>query len=110
MRLLTLSAALLAIAISAIFALPMEGGLLAWMPSEGEVSKHFEKRHQDLKVLAVTAGEGDSDHRSYMIRYSPRSGGVEQHAEWSVHSSGCLYGWKTDAEKLNIENQLMIRR
>jgi hypothetical protein len=102
MRFPLVSAVLLTTAMVILFALPKDGGLLAWMPSESEVSTHFEKRHRDLKV-DVTAGEGDSDHRVYMIDYSSLSDGMIYHAGWSVHSSGCLYGWRIDEEDLNLK-------
>lgn len=105
MRLAITSTAVVAIALVAIFAMPWDGGPLAWMPSEGEVSKHFEERHSGLSVIGVSAGAGDNDQRTYVIAYAPRSGGATKQAEWSVHSSGCLYGWKIDHENLSVPQQ-----
>ena len=102
MRFVYTSIVAAALVLVAVLAMPWDGGPFAWMPSEGEVSKHFKTLHDDLNVIGVTAGQGDNDEKTYVIAYAPQSGGVTKQAEWSVHSSGCIYGWKIDREYLDV--------
>ena len=87
--------------VGALFLMPWDGGPFAWMPSEEEVSTRFGELHPDLKVVSVSAGYGDNDHRIYTIEYKPNGAEDTRFSEWEVHSSGRFYGWELDSEVLN---------